>query len=80
MFANGASDQKAKEAGGKAYLFYMGRLVGSAAQIEGALVAEMRTVTPQNAGATMQACAQAAEQKRVQLMEMGKRLSRPKGK
>jgi hypothetical protein len=70
-----SSDDKAKQAAVLASYFYLGRLTGTPAQIEAAIVAQAKTVDPQNAGTTMQACAQAVAAKSSELQAIGQRLS-----
>lgn len=76
MFAKSATDERAKEAAAKASFFYLGRLAGTAAAVEAAIDAQGKTITPQNAGPQMQACAQSVEQKVRELQQIGQRLSR----
>ena len=76
-----SSDPKAKQAGIEARYFYLGRLTGSTAQIETALAAQGKTITKQNAGPTMQACARTVVQKANEVQAIGQRLSsRPAGR
>lgn len=75
LFAK-AGDEKAKRAASEARFFYLGRLNGTAPQIEAAIVAQGKSVTKDNAGTTMQACARAMAQKASQVQAIGQRLSK----
>lgn len=76
-YGRAAKDEKLKASLEKVTTFYLGRLVGTAAQIEARIATQARTITPQNGFATLQACAQAAEEKRLQLGEIGRKLAPP---
>ena len=54
-----AGDDKEKTTAMQASFFYLGRMSGSAAEVEAKLAAEAKKVTQANNGATMTACAQA---------------------
>jgi hypothetical protein len=81
MFSK-SKDAKAKQAAVQASYFYLGRLTGPTAQIEAALAAQGRAVTPQNAGPTMQACARTVAQRATEMQGIGRRLSKtaPQGR
>ena len=69
-----SKDPKAKEAGVQTRYFYLGRLSGSAAQIEAALAAQSKAINAQNAPQTMQACARVVVQKANEVRAIGQRL------
>jgi hypothetical protein len=79
MFSRVGADDKTKEVAVKSSFFYLGRLSGSAAQIEAALAEQARAMSPQNASSTMQACVQNVERKARELQQIGQRLSRTQG-
>lgn len=73
LFA-GSKDAKARQAGIQTRYFYLGRLTGSPAQIEAALLTQGKTLNAKNAPQTMQACARAVVQKASELQAIGQRL------
>jgi hypothetical protein len=77
LFAK-SSDAKTKQAGAETRLFYLGRLNGSPDQMESAIRAQAKTITQQNAGATMRVCAMAVAEKANQVEAIGRRLSKQK--
>lgn len=79
MFAK-SSDERAKKAAVEASFFYLGRLNGSASQLETLLAQQAKTVTAQNASSTMQACARTVAQRATELQNVGKRLSQAQPK
>ena len=60
IFANGTKDGRAKLVAEAGKFFYLGRIDGrlNQAQLKAALMAEQRTITAANVGATVSACAQ----------------------
>jgi hypothetical protein len=76
LFAK-SKDPKARQAGVETRFFYLGRLNGSAAQIQAALEAQGRTITQANAGPTMQACARAVVQRASEVQAIGQRIRPP---
>ena len=69
-----SKDARAKQAGIEARYFYLGRLSGSPAQIESALVAQSKTITAKNAPQTMQGCAQTVVERARTVQAIGQRL------
>lgn len=70
-----STDAKQKQVATQAGFFYLGRLRGSPAELEAVLMAQARTITPQNAAPTMNACAQAVGRRASELQRVGERLS-----
>lgn len=79
LFAK-SKDPKASKAGIETRFFYLGRLNGTPAQIGAALEAQGRTITQQNAGPTMQACARAVVQRAGEIQAIGQRLGKAAAK
>ena len=59
LYAKGATDDKARSTAMQATFFYLGRMSGSAADVQARLVAEARTLTRENGPGIMEACAKA---------------------
>ena len=75
VFSKSAKEAKAKELANSAKLFYAGRVSAlSAAQMEAGFVSQEKAVTPQNAAATMNACAQAIDRAFKNIQTVGSKL------
>ncbi len=73
MFSR-AKDAKAKEVATQATFFYLGRLRGTSAEIEAAMVAQAKAITPENAGTKMNNCAQAMGRRATEVRGVTQRI------
>jgi hypothetical protein len=80
IFASAAKDQTARQLAEKAKIFYLGRLTGTAVQIEAALSQQAKAITQQSAGGIMQACGRSFAQKSAEVQRIGERLAKSRRK
>ena len=73
-FAQRGDNEQAKEVAKLSSYFYLGRLAGTPQQIEAALVAQAKALTPQTSGAVMQECAKTMAQSSSVVEAIGKKL------
>ena len=79
LFDNNAKEGQAKNVAAASKLFYAGRVSTlSAAQIQSAMAAQGKQLTPANAAATMSTCAQGMERALKAIQSAGQRLQKPK--
>lgn len=73
IFANAEKDASKRQVAGAARLFYLGRVDArmSGAGLKAALIAQAKTVTPENAGPAMTACARSMQGKMAALQAIG---------
>ena len=74
MFAERASDEKAKRVALLSAYFYLGRLNASAPQLEAAIRDQAKTLNAKNAGPIMQACAKRVGERSDVVQNIGKKL------
>lgn len=77
-----AKDPKARSAARVVSAYYMGRVDSrlSTSQLQTALVAEEKGITPANAGSTMNSCSRFMAQRNAAMQALGQRLTRTGGK
>lgn len=79
-FSKSADNEKAKQAAMQSSFFYLGRLNGSASQVNAAIASQITKLNTKEAGAIMQTCAREVAAKADEIQAIGARLNSTKPK